>query len=252
MLEEQRLQSAASFLHKHCPAVLLKKYEQRPTYNIRKFLRQNLGIAGWRQEADLLDRLRHGRTHVDRQVDLARLMCGGLTRADKTSLWGEPLRQRPDGAEALRESEPQVFDELRKIQLVEQEFSESATPDSSKVCLFKDYMGEDMLAPAPTWLNDLDFDWSDFDDQVIGDDEMSRLPPPCLRRRWKKKYLFHARTGKFKYLDGDEEEPEPSPESPRVAVANRVCSLCKTYIGCECHHRCRNKDGLTVVYNVHA
>ena len=68
---------------------------------------------------------------------------------NKTSLWGEPLRQRPDGAKALHESEPQVFDELRKIQVVDQEFSESATPDSSKVCLFKDYMGEDMLAPAP-------------------------------------------------------------------------------------------------------
>ena len=71
---------------------------------------------------------------MDRQVDLARLMCGGLTRADKTSLWGEPLRQRPDGAEALRESEPEVFDELRKIQLVEEAFLESATADSSKVC----------------------------------------------------------------------------------------------------------------------
>ena len=37
---------------------------------------------------------------------------------DKTSLWGQLLFQRPDGAEALHESEPQVFDELRRIQVV--------------------------------------------------------------------------------------------------------------------------------------
>ena len=113
-------------------------------------------------------------------MELARLMCDGLTCANKTSLWWQLLQQRPYSAEALRESDPQVFDEFRKIHIIEQEFLESATPNSSKVCLFKDYMGEDMLAPAPTWLNDLDFDWWHFDDQVINDDEMPRLPSPCM------------------------------------------------------------------------
>ena len=37
---------------------------------------------------------------------------------DKTSLWSQLLSQRLDGAAAFHESEPQVFDELRRIQVV--------------------------------------------------------------------------------------------------------------------------------------
>ena len=147
VLEEHRMNSAASFLKTHCPDHLMPSYESRPTWSIRMFLKENLGYCGWRQDARLLDRLQNGQSFEEKRVDLARLLEGGLCRADKSDLWGVPLRDRVDADEALKEYEPDVFKQLEKMR------EQDKNPDKTRPMIkFKNFMGDDLIVERPPWL----------------------------------------------------------------------------------------------------